>query len=144
MKAQRVVPISEFQPSESLEKLKLMVEKTSPTLDEHAMRVGQVVDYKMVKGMAISWGLYNEDGVSVARTKFAPDSEFPEHSHDEKEFMSVYQGELNLFIDGKEHVLGVGDSIVICPGQTHYATNKVSTKIIVHTVPATVGFPEGP
>jgi hypothetical protein len=63
MKAQRVVPISEFQPSQSLEKLKLMVEKPSPTLDEHAKRTGQVVDYEMTKGMAISWGLYNEDGV---------------------------------------------------------------------------------
>ena len=144
MKVQRVVPISEFQPSPSLEKLKLMVEKPSPTLDKHAMRVGNVIDYKMVRGMGVSWGLYNEDGVSVARTKFGENSEFPEHSHDEKEFLSVYEGELHLFVDGKEHVLGIGDCLVICPGQSHYATNKVLTKFIVHTIPATVGFPEGP
>ena len=144
MKAQRVVPISEFQPSESLEKLKLMVEKPSPTLDEHAKREGQVVDYEMTKGMAVSWGLYNEDGVSVARTKFAPDSEFPEHSHNEKEFISVYEGELWLIVDGTKHTLCVGDSFVICPGQTHWSKNKVLTKIIIHTIPATMGFPEGP
>ena len=45
MEAQRVVPISGFVPSPSLEKLKLMVDKPSPTLDEHAKREGQVVDY---------------------------------------------------------------------------------------------------
>ncbi len=141
---QKVTPINEFVPSQSLEKLKLMVDKPSPTLNEHTHKMGRVIDYKMKKGMAVSWGLYNEDGVSVARTKFAANSEFPEHSHDEKEFLSVYEGELHLFVEGKEHVLGVGDSYVICPGQSHYATNDVLTKFIVHTIPATVGFPEGP
>ena len=143
-RAQKVTPINEFQPSESLEKLKLLTEKPSPTLDEHAVRIGRIIDYKMVKGMAVSWGLYNEDGISVARTKFAADSEFPEHSHDEKEFISVYEGELHLFVDGKEHILGVGDCFVINPGQTHYAINKPLTKIVVHSIPASVGFPEGP
>jgi quercetin dioxygenase-like cupin family protein len=144
MQPDRVIPIFEFVPSPSLEKLKLMVDKPSPTLDEHAKREGQVIDYEMVKGMAVSWGLYNEDGVSVARTKFAADSEFPVHSHEEKEFISVYEGELTVYVEGKPHVLGPGDSLVICPGQTHYATNKVLTKIIVHSIPSSVGFPEAP
>jgi quercetin dioxygenase-like cupin family protein len=144
MQPKRVVPIDVFQPSASLEKLKLMVDKPSPTLDEHAKQAGQVVDYKMTHGMAVSWGLYNEDGVSVARTKFAANSEFPEHSHEEKEFISVYEGELTVFIEGTPQVLSAGDSMVICPGQSHYATNEVLTKIICLTIPATVGFPEGP
>ena len=144
MEHQRVTPIDMFQPSASLEKLKLMVDKPAPTLDEHAKQAGQVVDYKTTKGMIISWGLYNEDGVSVARTKFAANSEFPVHSHEEKEFISVYAGELTMYIEGKVNVLGVGDSLVICPGQSHYATNKDLTKIICMTIPATVGFPEGP
>ena len=145
METQRVIPIDIFQPSESLEKLKLMVEKPSPSLDKYVKgRQNSVIDFEMVKGMAVSWGLYNEDGVSVARTKFAPDSEFPKHSHDEKEFVSVYEGELTMHVDGKAHVLGVGDCLVVYPGQSHYATNTVLTKAIIHTIPATKGFPEGP
>ncbi|MBT7082598.1 MAG: cupin domain-containing protein [Chloroflexi bacterium] len=120
-----------------------MVDKPSPTLDEHAKREGQVVDYDMVRGMAVAWGLHAEEGVSVARTKFAPDSEFPEHSHEEREFVLVYEGELTLIVEGKPHVVGVGESFTICPGQTHSATNTVLTKVIAITIPASPGYPEG-
>jgi len=143
MKAQRVVPFKGFQPSENLKKLKMMTEHLAPNLSETVFSdAGRVVEFKMEKGIAVSFGLMHEPQVALARTTMSAGSKFPEHSHDEREVILVYQGCLSIFIAGKETILHPGDSIVICPGVAHYASTEVDTKMIAAAVPASPGFPQ--
>jgi quercetin dioxygenase-like cupin family protein len=141
MKAQNVVP---FQPSENLAKLTMLTEHLAPRLsdcNEKGLEAGNVIEHKMDKGIGVAFGLLYEPNIAVARTTLSAGSRFPAHSHDEREMVLVYEGCLTINLDGVDHILHVGDSIVICPGVTHYATADVDTRVISATVPADKGFP---
>jgi quercetin dioxygenase-like cupin family protein len=127
---------------ESLTKLKLMTEGMAPSLNAFACTTSDVIEYEMEKGAAISFGLWKQESIAVARTFFSGGSIFPEHSHNEKEFIVVYEGQMDITIEEKTTALTAGDMIVVCPGQAHGAVAVGDTRIIAITIPAAEGFPE--
>ena len=142
MKAQKVVPFAEFKPSPSLEKLQMMTEHLAPTLTTKISgEPGNVVEFQMDRGVGVSFGLWNEPAVAVARSTISAGSKFPEHAHDERELILVYSGLASIFLDGKEKVLHPGDSVIVCPGVVHYVVCEEDTKFISVAVPSAPGFP---
>ena len=126
---------------ESLTKLKLMTEGMAPSLDAFACTKTDVIEYDMERGTAIAFGLWKQTEVAVARVFFSAGALFPEHSHNEKEFLICFEGHLRLTVDGKIIDLTPQDELTICPGQAHSAEAVVDTRVIAITVPAAEGFP---
>jgi quercetin dioxygenase-like cupin family protein len=132
----------QIEEPESLTKLKLMTEGMAPSLDAFACTTSNVVEYEMDKGTAIAFGLWKQPNIAVSRTFFSGGSLFPEHSHNEKEYLIVYQGQLDVTVEGKIISVTSGDTITICPGQAHSAEAIGDTRLIAITIPAAEGFPE--
>lgn len=54
-----------------------------------------------------------------------PGQHFPTHKHCEIEenFLTI-AGEVHMYVDGEEHVLGVGDFVRCDPGEAHHVVNR--------------------
>jgi quercetin dioxygenase-like cupin family protein len=113
-----------------------------PETIEGRLSAGSWQEYRMIKGKSKARSLLTVPGkVSVAEWWNSVDSEFPEHSHEEREFLLVYEGEMRLFVEGKEYVLKEGDSRYVAPGMRHNAYFPVHTNYIASTVPDNEDWP---
>lgn len=59
-----------------------------------------------------------------------PQTQVPEHSHDYPQWGIMVDGEMQLVIDGKAHLLKKGDDYVIPPKAKHYASFPVKCRVI--------------
>lgn len=112
----------------------------------------KIRDLTVQKGKAISLCLFrpHDDAIAVAHTKVNPNTEFPKHYHNEKEFITVFRGEIKVFfLDENQEIkseitLMEGDNLVIPEGieHAHFATSDGGCELIVMTIPASKGFPK--
>lgn len=99
--------------------------------------------YKLNSDFCFAKPLFEEDNVSVAVWKMKAKTEFPAHRHDEKEWIIVYKGKLEIFIEDRgKFVLSKGDSIVIDPDVAHSMYYLVNTSCIAVTIPQSNDFPQ--
>ena len=67
-------------------------------------------------------------------------SRFPVHKHKGREVLTVYKGRIFVQIEGKEHSLGVGDSLTIEAGLAHFVWCHEDSKVVAITIPADEDF----
>lgn len=57
-------------------------------------------------------------------------AEVPEHAHPHEQVVNVLEGELNLTVDGEEHVLHAGDVVAIPGGVRHAARALAPSRVL--------------
>lgn len=125
-----------------LEELTSELPHVTPMRHEGA-QTGGWQEYRMIKGRSKARNLLSIPGkISVAQWWNSEDSDFPEHAHEEKEFVLVFEGEMHLFVEGKKYVLLPGNSRYIGPGMRHNAHFPVGTNYIACTVPDSEDWPD--
>jgi quercetin dioxygenase-like cupin family protein len=100
-----------------------------------------VVEYRMDSGTCVGVGLMWDKRVSIQRAFLPKGSCFPEHTHNEVEWLIVYDGSLITIIDGVETTNGVGQGIMIPIGSTHSCKANEDTWVIGITIPSSEGYP---
>ena len=100
-------------------------------------------EHKIECGTSLSWNLLNQDEVSCARWFLSNNSEFPVHTHEEREWIIVYKGSLYLKIeDDEEKRLLPGCSISIEPNKLHSAKTIEDCWYLAITIPKSKSWPE--
>ena len=87
-----------------------------PTLEKHP----GVLIHKMTKGTSIAFALLQQDEISVAKWFNSANTEFPVHTHRQREWMIVYEGSMFITIaNEEEQKLIHGEYTVVDSGITH-------------------------
>lgn len=82
---------------------------------------GGATEHRMTCGTSLSFPLVNQSEISAARWFNSCGSDFPEHSHEQREWIIVYSGSMLLRIGtGPERRLLAGDYIVLEPRTSHH------------------------
>ena len=102
----------------------------------------EVVEIEMVKGTGVGYGIFQNESINVSRWFISANSEFPNHIHEEREEIIVYEGCLMLTCDGEHYIIGKGETFIVNPNAVHSAEVTTDTKFITVTVPCPkCGFP---
>ena len=131
--------------------------KNLPILDP-LMFVGisnSTVSYSVERGEGTARNLMNINGVAVANCIFSSDTVLSRHNHEEKEWFLVYEGTLDISVDGLatkdiERLMGngsnfelkAGDFIFIPPKVPHVVSSTNGAKFIAITIPSAEVFPK--
>lgn len=67
---------------------------------------------------------------SVQQFEIEPGATVPEHSHPHEQAGYVAEGELTFLVDGREIVVGPGDSYVLPGGEPHAAENRGEKRVV--------------
>jgi quercetin dioxygenase-like cupin family protein len=104
-----------------------------------------VVSLKVKGGKATAVGLLKRPEVGVLDVHYEPRTEFPSHTHNEEEYVVVYDGKFFLDVAGVVVRLETNDMFRIGGGVVHKAwTEDSSCGQIVITVPANPEWPDAP
>lgn len=128
-----------------LEHLKKMTEDLPaiPKLADFAVAKGRsTTEYDVGAGTCISYNLYSQKKISVARTFVSSGGEFPQHNHIEKEVLVIYSGRILLYIGDEKRVLNEGDCVELDPEVPHRARALEDTWFVAISVPQSKDFPE--
>ena len=98
-------------------------------------------EYKPTKGTIIGFGLYHNDNMAAMRVFCAEGSVFPIHQHKEKEFVIVYDGELEFTVEKETKILNRGDSKIIPPNTKHHFNVNKDSWVLCITIPASPEYP---
>ena len=99
--------------------------------------------HKMSRGTSLSWNLLAQEEISCARWFNSAGTEFPLHSHEQREWLIVYWGSMVLKIDGQaEQRLLPGMCSILEPGVAHSASFLEDCWCLAITVPYTSDWPE--
>ena len=114
------------------------------------------ISYAVEGGEGTARSLMNIDGIAVANCCFLPGTVLPKHNHEEKEWLLVYDGTLDVSIDGlatkdierlmgngSNFLLKTGDFIFIPPKVPHVMSSPDGAKFIAITIPSSAVFPNG-
>ena len=115
---------------------------TIPKLEEFKKQGVECAEYEMDEGNCISYGLMNNKNISVANTLITSGSAFPEHTHDEKEWVLVYSGMMIAYYGDKKRTMKCGDCVSFEPGVPHRVRALEDTWIIAITIPQSKCFPD--
>ncbi|MCQ2079419.1 MAG: cupin domain-containing protein [archaeon] len=96
-----------------------------------AVRLKDLVEYG--KGQVISKTLVQNGSVSITVFAFDKDEEISTHCSDGDAFVTCIDGKGKLTIDGVEHIIGEGESIVMPAGHPHavYGQKKFKMLLVV-------------
>jgi len=122
-----------------------VVEKLRRSMPSFPPVVGQLPGFKehlMDCGTCFSWSLFNRDEVSCARWFNSSGTVFPQHSHDQKEYIIVYRGSMILEVSGEKKTLQFGDSAMIAPGHLHSVQCDEDCEYIAIVIPKSKDWPE--
>jgi quercetin dioxygenase-like cupin family protein len=101
-----------------------------------------VVELKVKGGEAYAVGLLKKGEVGVLDVHYEPHSEFPSHTHEEEEYVVVYDGHFFLDVAGVVVRLETNDMFRIGGGVVHKAwTEDSRCGQIAITVPANASWP---
>ena len=102
-------------------------------------------EYKMDEGECFSWFIHRSgNDIAVHRWFITKGTKFPEHTHPEKEWLIVYGGVMELFLeDGTKITLNKGDSYYVLPNMKHWSTYPENCKFLTITIPPAKEFPHG-
>lgn len=119
--------------------------KTIPKLDIiHIDDCTGTVQYKMYKGTATSKCLFENDDITIARTKFSAGAILPSHAHENiVEHLLVESGHVELLLceTGAKIDVLERQCCTIDPDVLHSAKIPEETTIIVITMPPSREFP---
>ena len=99
-------------------------------------------EHKMKCGTCVSWNLLNQDEISCARWFNSAGTIFPEHLHEEREWLIVYKGSMFITIGYEERRLNVGESIIIEPNTLHSARSLEDCWYLGIAIPKSASWPE--
>jgi quercetin dioxygenase-like cupin family protein len=96
----------------------------------------------MLRGTSISWNLLNQPEISCARWYNSNGTEYPAHTHEQREWLIVYKGSINVTVDGQDEVrLLPGMSMTIEPNVKHSAQVLEDCWFIAIAVPKSEDWP---
>ena len=128
----------------SLRHLEQLTEELPSLIDLVRSSGEHMVEYETATGAAIGINLYSTPMVSVQRVFMSAGSALVPHQHpDEREWLIVYEGKLEVRYDSKVAILDVGDSVYFNPGSPHSAKALKDTWFLGITVPRAEGYPHG-
>lgn len=98
--------------------------------------------HAMECGTSIAFALLQQPEISVARWFNSSGTQFPTHSHQQREWLIVYSGSMFLAIDGEEEKrLLPGQSVTIEPGVLHQSRFLEDTWYLAITIPQSPEWP---
>lgn len=133
---------------ETLNRLKKLTEELPeiPTLKQIVHNPGNIrsyIEYEVDNGTSIGFGLLSQQEVAVQKLFLSSGSEFPPHKHDvEKEYGIIFEGEVEVDIEGQKQILKKGDCVEFCCNKTHSARAITDTWLIAVAIPAIQGYPK--
>lgn len=104
-------------------------------------------------GTCFGFYIYQNDKIAVQRAFMSKGTMFPNHTHDEKEYVVVYMGKIKVLTKNKRHlsgaeskkldypILGVGDGIFFKQGEPHSVEALEDSWLICMTIPPGKGYP---
>jgi quercetin dioxygenase-like cupin family protein len=124
-------------------RLRELTETVTPYPSLFGKATKGVVALKVKGVVAYAVGLLKRDEAGVLDVHYEPHSEFPAHSHDEQEYVVVYDGHFFLDVAGVVVRLETNDMFRIGGGVVHKAwTEDSHCGQIVITVPANPSWPD--
>ncbi len=126
--------------SKALKRLREITEALDfpPTLKEGS----GVKIHKMEEGDSKAHSLLSHSNISVARWWNSKGTRFPTHTHNQREWLIVYEGEMSICIDGKEITIGAGEYVFIGPDTPHSAFFPKDTFYVAITIPMSPDWPK--
>ena len=102
---------------------------------------GHMKQYEVEGGTSFSWSLLDLPSVSVAKWFASTGASFPEHAHDQIEWIIVYQGSLVFVAGEKETLLTPGKFIHIAENVPHTKKFTEDCFFLAITVPRCTDWP---
>ena len=100
-----------------------------------------VIRYDAGEGTILGFPLFNAPQVAVQRHFLSSGTVFGNHTHEQREWVLVYEGELVARIADKEERLSIADAVCIDVGQEHSLEAITDTWLICVSIPAAEGYP---
>lgn len=123
-------------PESNVPKLKKLAEKIQ--FPEASSSPDRFHRYKVSQGTCFSWNPFPHEYASCDQFFGSQGTLFDEHTHEEKEFLIVYRGRIEIKIgSGDCLLLGVGDHVVIEPGVPHQVCFLEDCELYAITIPKT-------
>lgn len=131
----------------NLDKLKELTEKLPPIPKLTDLVVSKEItdniEYFTEKGRILGKSLLDKPSCSVQELVLEKGSLFPPHTHDDEiEFGIIYEGELEVTIDGKAFTVGKGEIIKFNKQEVHSGLAIVDTWMIAVAIPRIDGYPK--
>ncbi len=98
--------------------------------------------YQWGGGRCDGWRLVDEENLSLIQERVPPGGSETRHVHARAtEIFYILGGEGTLEINGMEHTMRVGDSLMVLPGTPHTFLNRSSSDVtfLVFSTPTTRG-----
>jgi quercetin dioxygenase-like cupin family protein len=127
-----------------IEKLRALT-ASLPTLQDLSTRDnGDVVEMRSDEPGTLIFGrgCYHADEVNVARWYMSAGASIERHVHDAREWLLVYEGCMEITLNGNVHKIEAGQGIEIPPNITHKARWPRGTRLISVTIPSVEGMPD--
>ncbi len=100
-------------------------------------------EIKIEDGDYQSFALFNSPEISVARSFVSKGVEFPEHIHNEREYVLIYSGSVMVRQGSeKERLLEAGEVMIFEPSTLHYTRTLEDTWFISMTIPFSKDYPK--
>jgi len=124
-----------------LEKLQ-EITKTLPKLEQVAKGYGTFKEYQCEKGFSVAVNIFWSPELAICKNWLSKTTIFPEHIHEEFEFVTVIVGRGILTIDGRSVEYTPMASFTLDPGTPHKWEALEDTVFLCISIPASPGFPD--
>lgn len=127
-----------------MEQLEILRKLTAqlPAFPTHIGETDRFKEYAMDAGTCFGVPLYETETIGIHRWFNSP-GVFPEHSHPETKIIIVYDGEMELIVNGDHYFLKPMMVYTIAPETVHQARFLVDTNYLTITKPPAPEFPHG-
>jgi quercetin dioxygenase-like cupin family protein len=127
--------------SENLKKLRELTANLVPIPDIVTNHESGFVDMRITKGTCLGWKILIDRNTGVHKWFLSKGAEFPNHTHNCKEIMIVYEGEVCVIQNDQESSHKRGDLLVSMPGDEHALIAIEDTWFLTITIPLAEGYP---
>ena len=128
--------------TDSLQQLKFLTESLPSFPGEASEASPGVKIHEMKSGTSIAWDLLSLPEISVARWFNSASTIFPEHIHEQREWIIIYKGSMTLHLPKQPPKrLLPGMSVTIEPNTPHRATFMEDCWYMAITIPSSDDWP---
>jgi quercetin dioxygenase-like cupin family protein len=100
-------------------------------------------EIETLSGSCILYGLYKVNKLSIARAFAEAGTSVDFHSHESLEIIGVYEGRMEININGNKFVIEEGNYCSIDPNIPHSTFFPVNAKVWAVAMPSIKTFPKG-
>jgi quercetin dioxygenase-like cupin family protein len=100
-----------------------------------------VIEYDAAEGTILGFPLFHTPKVAVQRHFLSSGTVFGNHTHEQREWLLVYDGELKVQVEDKEERLSVAECVFVDAAQEHSLEAIRDTWLICVSIPAAEGYP---